>query len=312
MTAPDLARFSFNQATAQGWPMADLVAGCVAHGVPGVGLWRAEVAEFGLGATAALARDAGLQVTSLCRGGFFPASGWFDENRRAIDEAAALGAPVLVLVSGGLPDGSRDIDAARAHVGAAIGKLVPHALDAGVRLAIEPLHPMFASDRCVVSTLDQALDLAAPYPAEAVGVVVDTYHVWWDDRVWAGIARAGEQGRLACFQVADWVTPLPAGVLLGRALPGAGCVDMARFTAAVAAAGYTGPIEVEVFHEELWSRPGPEILAATIDAYRRHVAGGPGVGTAAGGPGVGTAAGGPGVGTAAGGPGVGTAAGGRA
>lgn len=267
----NVARFSFNQATARGWPIPDLVAACTARGVPGVGLWREEVAEFGLAVTAALVRDAGLPVTSLCRGGFFADAGWFDENRRAIDEAAALGAPVLVLVSGGLPAGSRDLHAARAHVGAAIGELVPHALAAGVRLAIEPLHPMFASDRCVVSTLDQALDLAAPYPADAVGVVVDTYHVWWDDRVWAAVARAGVQGRLACYQIADWVTPLPAGVLLGRALPGEGCIDLARFTAAVTAAGYTGPIEVEVFQEELWSRPGAEILAATIDAYRRHV-----------------------------------------
>lgn len=267
----DLARLSFNQATARYWPLAEMVAGCVAAGVPAVGLWREQVADHGLAATAELVRDAGLAVTSLCRGGFFQEPGWYEENRRAIDEAVALGAPVLVLVSGGLPAGSRDIEAARAHVGEAIGRLVPHARAAGVRLAVEPLHPMYASDRCVVSTLGQALDLVAPYPAEAAGVVVDTYHLWWDDRVWAGVARAGAQRRIACFQVADWLTPLPAGVLLGRGLPGEGCVDMRRFAAAVAAAGYRGLIEVEVFHEKLWSRPGPEILAATIDSYRKHV-----------------------------------------
>src|SRR5690606_22039678 len=171
--------------------------------------------------------------------------GWFDDNRRAIDEAAQLGAPVLVLVSGGLAPGSRDLDGARAHVGEAIGALVPHARAAGVRLAIEPLHPMFCADRCVVATLGQALDLAEPYPADAVGVVVDTYHLWWDDQVWAQLARAGRAGRIACFQVADWVTPLPAGALLGRALPGAGCVQLRRFREAVDAAGYAGPIEVE-------------------------------------------------------------------
>src|SRR5690606_32771468 len=186
----------------------------------------------------------------------------------AVDEAATLGAPVLVLVSGGLPAGSRDLDAARAHVGDAVGKLLPYATAAGVRLAIEPLHPMFASDRCVVSTLGQALDLAAPYPAGAVGVCVDTYHVWWDDQVWAQIARAGREGRIACVQLADWVTPLPAGVLLGRGLPGTGCIEMGRFLTAVEQAGYRGPIEVEVFQEELWSRPGADILAATIDAFR--------------------------------------------
>jgi sugar phosphate isomerase/epimerase len=267
-----MKRFSLNQATTKRWPLPELVAGCADAGVTGVGLWREEVRAYGVERAAALVRDAGLSVTSLCRGGFFQEPGWADENRRALDEAAALGAPTLVLVSGGLPGGSRDIDAARAHVGSAIGTLVPYALDAGVRLAIEPLHPMFSADRCVVSTLKQALDLAGPYPEQAVGVVVDTYHLWWDDAVWDQIARAGRERRIACFQVADWVTPLPAGVLLGRALPGEGCVQLRRFREAVDAAGYTGPIEVEVFAEQVWSRPGREVLDETLRRYREHVA----------------------------------------
>jgi sugar phosphate isomerase/epimerase len=279
MTAPAgaLARLSFNHATARHWPLPELVAGCRVAGVPAIGLWREQVAAHGLAATAALVRGSGLAVSSLCRGGFFRQPRWFDENRRAIDEAAALATPelaepVLVLVSGGLPDGSRDLAGARARVGEAVGALVPHARAAGVRLAIEPLHPMYAADRCVVSTLDQALALAAPHPAAAVGVVVDSYHLWWDDRVWDGIARAGRAGRIAGCQVADWVTPLPAGGLLGRGLPGEGCVDLRRFVAAVTGAGYRGPVEVEVFCEELWSRPGPEILAATVRAFLAHVA----------------------------------------
>lgn len=271
MTGP-LRRFSFNQATARYWPVDELVAGCVAAGVSGVGLWREQVAEYGLAGTAKLVRDAGLDVTSLCRGGFFATDGWYDDNRRAIEEAATLGAPVLVLVSGGLPAGSRDLDAARGHVGAAIGALVPHALAAGVRLAIEPLHPMFCADRCVVSSLGQALDLAEPYPAEAVGVILDTYHLWWDDQVWGQIERAGAQRRIACFQVADWITPLPEGVLLGRGLPGAGCIELRRFRQAVDAAGYTGPVEVEVFHADVWARPGREVLDAAIAGYLAHVA----------------------------------------
>ncbi|MFK3984661.1 sugar phosphate isomerase/epimerase family protein [Micromonospora sp. NPDC050397] len=264
-------RFSLNQATTKYWPIPELVAGCVDAGVTQVGLWREETRAHGVERTAALVREAGLAVTSLCRGGFFHTPDWYDENRRAIDEAATLGAPVLVLVSGGLPEGSRDLDAARARVGDAIGELVPYALDAGVRLAIEPLHPMFASDRCVVSSLGQALDLAAPHPVEAVGVVVDTYHVWWDDQVWAQIDRAGRGGRIACFQVADWVTPLPEGVLLGRGLPGEGCVELRRFREAVDATGFTGPIEVEVFHADVWARPGREVLDATLAGYRTHV-----------------------------------------
>jgi sugar phosphate isomerase/epimerase len=265
-------RFALNSATTRRWPLPELLAGCAAAGVGYVGLWREDLPAYGVERAAALVRAHGLTVTSLCRGGFFNDPGWYDENRRAIDEAAALGAPVLVLVSGGLPPGSRDVDAARAHVGEAIGALVPHARATGVRLAIEPLHPMFCADRCVVATLGQALDLAEPYPADAVGVVVDTYHLWWDDQVWAQLARAGRAGRIACFQVADWVTPLPAGALLGRALPGAGCVQLRRFREAVDAAGYAGPIEVEVFAEQVWSRPGHEVLAEAIAGYLAHVA----------------------------------------
>ncbi|GAA2392514.1 sugar phosphate isomerase/epimerase [Dactylosporangium salmoneum] len=268
----DLSRFSLNQATTKRWPTADTIAGCAAAGVSGIGLWRDQVAECGLERTAALVREAGLAVTSLCRGGFFTAEGWREDNLRAIDEAAALGAPVLVLVSGGLPDGSRDVDGARRRVADAIAELVPHARAVGVRLAIEPLHPMFASDRCVIATLGNALDIAEQHPADVVGVAVDTYHLWWDDGVWAQLARAGAGGRIACFQVADWITPLPEGVLLGRGLPGAGCVELRRFREAVDAAGYTGPVEVEVFHEDVWSRPGIEVLQETMRRYVEHVA----------------------------------------
>ncbi|MER7001870.1 sugar phosphate isomerase/epimerase family protein [Dactylosporangium sp. NPDC000555] len=251
--------------------MEDTVKGCVAAGVPGIGLWRDQVAAYGVERTAALVRAAGLDVTTLCRGGFFTAGDWRDDNLCAIDEAVVLGAPVLVLVSGGLPEGSRDVDGARRRIADAIGELVPHARAAGVRLAIEPLHPMFASDRCVIATLGNALDIAEPYPAQTVGVAVDTYHLWWDDQVWAQLARAGAAGRIACFQVADWITPLPAGVLLGRGLPGTGCVQLRRFREAVDAAGYAGPIEVEVFHEDVWSRPGEEVLQETIRRYLEHV-----------------------------------------
>ncbi len=262
-------RFSFNQATATGWPLPDLVAGCRAAGVTAVGLWREPVAEHGLDRAAALVRDAGITVSTLCRGGFFTGADWYDDNRRAIDEAVTLGAPVLVLVSGGLPDGDRDVDGARRRVADAVATLAPHAEAAGVTLAIEPLHPMFAADRCVISTLGQALDIADRFDPAVVGVVVDAYHVWWDDRVYADIARAG--AHIASFQVCDWITPLPAGVLLGRGLPGDGCIELRRLREAVDAAGYTGPVEVEVFNADVWSRPGPEVLAAALDGYRRHV-----------------------------------------
>ncbi|MFC7530279.1 sugar phosphate isomerase/epimerase family protein [Actinoplanes sp. GCM10030250] len=259
-------RFSFNQITAKHWALPELVEGLTSAGVSQVALWREPVAEYGLERSAALVRDAGLTVTTLCRSGFFQAPDWFDDNRRAVDEAAALGTNVLVLVSGGLPEGSKDIAGARQHVADAIAQLVPYAAAAGVTLAIEPLHPMYAADRCVISTWDQAMAIAEQHPVGHVGVTVDTYHLWWDDTALDKIARAGE--RIAIYQLADWITPLPAGVLTGRGLPGDGCVDMRAFHTAVENAGYTGPIEVEIMNEELWQRPGPEILAAAIAGYR--------------------------------------------
>ncbi|GIF08377.1 sugar phosphate isomerase/epimerase family protein [Actinoplanes siamensis] len=266
-----MSRFSFNQITAKPWTLPEMVAGCVAAGVDQVALWREPVAEYGLDRAAALVRDAGLRVTTLCRSGFFQLPGWFDDNRRAIDEAAALRAPVLVLVSGGLPEGSRDLAGAREHVADAIGRLVPDAAAAGVTLAVEPLHPMYAADRCVISTWDQALAIAERHPAEHVGVTVDTYHLWWDDTVLEKIARAGD--RIAIYQLADWITPLPAGVLTGRGLPGDGCIDMRAFHDAVDKAGYRGPIEVEVMNADLWERPGRDVLAATMTSFERSFRG---------------------------------------
>jgi sugar phosphate isomerase/epimerase len=258
-------RFSFNQATAKYWPLVDVVEGCAAAGVRQIGLWREPVEEYGLSRSAKLVREAGLSVTSLCRGGFFGADDWLDNNRRALDEAAELGAPTVVLVCGGLF--GRPLTEARARVAAGLEALVPHALDVGVSLAVEPMHPMFCADRSVVASLAGALALCEPFPTKAVGIALDTYHVWWDERVFELIAAHGD--RIACFQLADWVVPLPADVLVGRGLPGTGHVDFGPLLDAVAAAGYTGPIEVEVFNAELWARPGAEILADTIAAYKK-------------------------------------------
>jgi sugar phosphate isomerase/epimerase len=275
--AADLARLSINQETVRQLSIPELIDGCSALGIPGVGFWRAQVREYGLKAAAKLARDRGVSVTSLCRGGFFTASDEgrrktaLADNRAAIDEAAALGTDTLVLVSGGLPPGDRDIAAARERVAEAVRELVPYACEHGVRLAIEPLHPMYASDRCVVSTLGQALDIAERFPAEQVGVVVDTYHIWWDDQVAAQIARAGRGGRIASLQLADWVTPLPEGVLLGRGQLGDGSVDLRWFRQQVDETGFGGPIEVEIFNPALWARDGAEVLAEVADRYREHV-----------------------------------------
>ncbi|MFL3866346.1 sugar phosphate isomerase/epimerase [Streptomyces griseobrunneus] len=274
--AASLARLSINQETIKQWSLPELADGCAKAGIGQVGLWRAPIQAYGVERTARLLSDAGLTVTSLCRGGFLTALDpaervrALDDNRRAVDEAAAVATDTLVLVSGGLPPGSRDLSGARERVAEALAELAPYAAERGVRLAIEPLHPMFASDRCVVSTLAQALDLAERFPAERVGVVVDTYHLWWDDRAPAEIARAGAGGRIHAFQLADWITPLPAGVLLGRGQLGDGSVDFRAFRTSVEAAGYDGPIEVEIFNEELWARDGAEVLAEVAARYGQH------------------------------------------
>ncbi|MFB0632762.1 sugar phosphate isomerase/epimerase family protein [Streptomyces sp. AB3(2024)] len=273
--APD--RLSLNQETVRQWSLPELVAGCAKAGVGAVGLWRDPVRRFGVRETAKLVAGSGLRVSSLCRGGFFTASDRagravaLDDNRRAVEEASELGADTLVLVAGGLAEGERDLAEARRRIVGVLDELAPWASGHGVRLGIEPLHPMFAADRCVVSTLGQALDIAERYPAHQVGVVADSYHVWWDERLEADLRRAGEAGRIVSVQVADWVTPLPEGVLLGRGQLGDGCVDLRGFREAADAAGYRGPVEVEIFHPGLWARDGAEVLREVIDRYREHV-----------------------------------------
>ncbi|MFI6322218.1 sugar phosphate isomerase/epimerase family protein [Nonomuraea sp. NPDC050556] len=265
---------SLNQWTTRRWTVAEAVDGCVRHGVEAIGLWRQEVEAQGLDETVALVRDAGLRVSSLCRGGFLTSGDALDDNRRAIDEAAALGAPCLVMVVGGLPgvvpgeplgEVSKDLAGARERVASALEVLAPYAGERGVRLALEPLHPVYCADRAVLSTLGQALDLAEPYPVEQVGVVVDTFHVWWDPQVFEQIARAGE--RITSYQVCDYLHPLPADVLLGRGMMGDGVIDFGPLTEAVAKAGYAGDIEVEIFNADIWAADPDEVMATMKDRF---------------------------------------------
>ncbi|RGA06357.1 sugar phosphate isomerase/epimerase [Microbispora triticiradicis] len=280
MTA--IERLSLNQWTTRRWSVREAVDGCVRHGIPAIGLWREAVAEHGLAETATLVTDAGLRVSSLCRGGFLtgPDRG-LDDNRAAIDEAAALGAACLVLVVGGLPGMapggargpgfSRDLAGARARVADALTALVPYAAERGVRLALEPLHPMYCADRAVLSTLAQALDLAEPYPTAQVGVVVDTFHLWWDPEVLTQIERAGD--RIASYQVSDFLVPLPADTLLGRGMMGDGVIDFHSLTAGVEAAGYRGDIEVEIFNADIWTADPDHVLSTMKRRFARYVSG---------------------------------------
>lgn len=265
------ARLSLNQRTIPGWGLREALEGSVAAGLPSIGLWREPVAEVGLDTAARWVRDCGLRVSSLCRGGFFTASDQHaraeahSSNLEAVREAAELGAATLVLVPGGLPEGDRDIAGARHRAAQAIEDLVPAAHAAGVRLGIEPMHPVFAADRGVVSTLAQALDIAEQFPADVVGVVVDTYHVWWEPGVVDQIRRAAN--RIVSYQVCDWITPLAADTLLSRGMMGDGHIDFAALTRAVAEAGYRGDVEVEIFNADVWDAPGPDVLATCCRRY---------------------------------------------
>ena len=272
-----LDRLSLNQATVKHLGLKEAVALCVRHDIPAIGLWRDRVAETGLAEAAATVRAAGLDVSSLCRGGFFTQAdpdgrrAARADNLAAIAEAAELGTDTLVLVCGGLVPGQRDLGLARRTVADAIGELVPEAQRLGVRLGIEALHPMFCADRCVISSLGEAVDLALRFPANAVGVVVDTYHVWWDARLADQIARAGR--RIVSYQVCDWVLPLPRDTLLGRGHVGDGVIDFGPITAGVTAAGYDGYVEVEIFNAEVWDAP-PDRTAATVRERFAAVSGG--------------------------------------
>ncbi|MGF1660944.1 MAG: sugar phosphate isomerase/epimerase family protein [Kineosporiaceae bacterium] len=276
MTAPG-TRVGLNQITVDHLDLPTAAAACERAGIRHLGVWRHKLAGVGAERAARVCADHGVAVSSLCRGGRFPAPDRaerrrrVDDTRRALDEAAALGAPVLVLVVGGLANGPTDQDLAgsRAMVTDALEALVPEAEQRGVRLGLEPLHPVFAADRSVLTTLGDAVDLADRFASPWLAVVVDAYHVWWDATVLDGIARAGD--RVAGLHVSDWV-PLGADVLWSRGLPGDGCIDLPGLVRAVDAAGYRGPVEVEVLDRRLAEHDPDDLLGVLRERVAAMVA----------------------------------------
>jgi sugar phosphate isomerase/epimerase len=266
----ELSRLSLNQITVEQWSLPEVIDACGNAGLTMIGPWRHKVAETGLDEAARLIREAGLRVSSLCRGGFFPAADAAgrqaadEDNRRAVEEAATLGTDVLVLVCG--PPLGRDVELARMQILDGIERLIPYAEDHGVRLAIEPLHPMMISERSAIVTLGEANDLAERFDEHRVGVIVDAYHVWWDPRLYEEIARAGR--RILGYHGADWLVPT-TDRLFGRGMMGEGVIDLKRIRAAVEAAGYDGPIEVEVISREAQARPGDEVVADVCESFLR-------------------------------------------
>lgn len=282
----DHAWLSLNTATVR--KQGDLIAiveACARHGIGAISPWRDQVAAVGLEAVKTAVRRHGFRLSGYCRGGMFPADASRrqearDDNRRAVDEAAALDAACLVLVVGGLQQYSRpgsavslDIAGARTQVEDGIGELLDYAKAAGMPLAIEPLHPMYAADRACVNTLGQALDICDrldPDGSGALGVALDVYHVWWDPDLYAGIRRAG-LARLLAFHVCDWLVPT-RDLLLDRGMMGDGVIEIRKIREAVEAEGFAGFSEVEIFSElDWWKRPMDEVLATCIERHKSVV-----------------------------------------
>jgi sugar phosphate isomerase/epimerase len=263
-----LDRLSINHYSIRQWDLTELIQGCRKNGIKSIGLWRDKINAVGLEKARQLIQESGIAVSSLCRGGFFPYSTdeerikTIAENQHAVDEAAALGSPLLVLVCGGIA--SPGLDRSREMVLEGIAGLAPYAQTRGVKLGIEPLHPMFTADRSVIATLEQANNLADHFSSETVGVVVDAYHVWWDPNVYREIERAGS--RIFAFHVSDWLVP-PPDFLNGRGLMGDGCIEFGKLVAAVNRAGYHGPVEVEIFNEQIWSLPGDKALSLITERF---------------------------------------------
>ena len=285
MSNPDPDLLSLNTATVRAqWKLPDIISGCVRHNVRGIAPWRDQVAATGLNESTQRIRDAGLTVTGLCRGGMFPAAdregrrAALDDNRRAVDEALALRARCLVLVVGGLPKDrggtvvSKDLRGAREMVRDGIGELLQHAQSAGMPLAIEPLHPMYAADRACVNTLAQAnalCDELAPNGHDGLGIAVDVYHVWWDPALKAEIERAGAADRLFAYHICDWLVPT-TDLLNDRGMMGDGVIDLPMIRGWMEAAGYRGMHEVEIFSAANWWKRDPDSVLATCKA--RHEA----------------------------------------
>jgi len=275
----DSSLLAINSATVKSWTLEELVEGCVRAGITAIAPWRDIVQAAGVQKAGNMIRAAGLTVSCYCRAGLFPAAdeagrrAALDDNRRAVDEAAAIGARSVVLIAGGLPKDSKDLAGAHQQVHDGIAELLPYAREAGVLLAIEPLHPMYAADRACVNTLEQALDLCDaidPERSGALGVAVDAYHVWWDPKLEAQIRRAGRE-RLLAFHVCDWLVPT-RDLLNDRGMMGDGVIDLPQLRGWVEDAGFDGYSEVEIFSaENWWKRDGGEVLDTCIERHRTAV-----------------------------------------
>jgi sugar phosphate isomerase/epimerase len=270
----DLSRLCVHSITTKPWSLEVAAVEYARAGVRGISVWREALNGRGARNAGALLRSHGLSVVSLCRGGFFP---YADEagrqsaladNRATLDQAAEIGAPLVVLVCGALP--GQPLERSREQIRAGIEAILPYAEERDLRLGIEPLHPMFADSRSAINTLAQATDMALAIGSPLVGVVVDVYHLWWDPALESEIQRCGRAGKLFAFHVSDWKSPTE-DMLLDRGIPGEGCIDIRQIRRWVDRAGFEGFIEVEIFSKQLWQGDQRAFLSRVVEAYRTHV-----------------------------------------
>lgn len=269
----DFSRLCIHTITTKPWSLDEAVRRYAAAGVKGITVWRQALEGRDVAESGKLIRDAGLTTVSLCRGGFFPAvtaldrTKAIDENLRCIDEAAALGAPMIVLVCGAVP--GQSLAESRKQITEGIAAVLPHARDLGVKLAIEPLHPMYANDRSAVNTMAQARAMCNQLRSPFVGIAADVYHLWWDDQLEAEIKASGREGTLFAFHICDWRTPT-VDLLNDRGLMGEGCIPIRQIRGWVEEAGFKGFNEVEIFSTRLWASDQAQFLEAIKTAYLAH------------------------------------------
>ncbi len=269
----DLSRLCIHTITTRPWEIETAVERYAAEGVPALSVWREALAGRDVAKTGEWIRSQGLEIVSLVRGGFFPSVSQekrvaaIEENRKAIGEAALLGAPLLVIVPGADP--AQPLEVSRSQIRQALEILLPVAEQAQVKLAIEPLHPMYADTRSAVNTLAQANELAEHFCSPWVGVAVDVYHLWWDPSLEREITRCGENGNLYAFHICDWLSPTN-DMLNDRGLMGEGCIPVSRIRSRVEEAGFTGYHEVEIFSDRFWAEDQDLFLQKIKKAYLEH------------------------------------------
>ena len=267
----DLSRLCIHTITTKPWTIEESAGKYSEAGVKGITVWRDALSGRNIRKTGEMLRNSGLSVVSLARGGFFPATdaakrqAALDDNRKAIDEAYELGTDKIVLVCGADP--AQTLEESRKQIYDGISAIIPVAMSAGVKLAIEPLHPMYADTRSAINTLAQANEMAEKLDSTSVGVAVDVYHLWWDPDLEKEIARCGRNNKLLAFHICDWKSPT-MDMLNDRGLMGEGCIPIRKIRSWVEAAGFKGFIEVEIFSNIYWQQDQNEFLEKIVKSYK--------------------------------------------